>query len=896
MSDIIGSKDFSTIKPFAFWTQHVLPLVYGDEISYMETLDKVVKLLNELIKNNNKLPDYIQKIVEEYITGGPLEEVLSGILANFILNVKYPPTGITPAKGDGTANDYEAIQGCIDYAANMGGGVVYFPFGKYLTSKLTLKPGVSLIGFSKYCTNIVLTGGETGSLISGTVNDCGIYNLTLDGNMSIQVNNVDVVTLTGYNIQLMNVILTDGYTLFNIEKTGDNIEVNNVEFRYAVESMLRIGGNVGSVNADSVTFGSLSTIRGVAAIISDSDNDVITGIVSNKALPLFAELDGNNNVLEGKVASTNLIAGDGHGNVYDFYCRTKNETYSGDVGETVHGNKSVHIGGTYTKAVDSNSTESVDGTKSELVTGVSSASYMGDRTISGKNIIETVSGKKAINGMDIVLNPTNPLTYKKPTNYDNMFNSIPMKDPDGNAYNVAVLNKPNIAYSTLTVEEMKTINFTEGCIFCCGMESIGDFPPLSYNILPDGVADGGSVIALNNGYYAHALFPEYVYPEWFDIKNSDPSTVKNTKWDNLINYCENNSKYIKLLPHTYELNETLYTRVPIIGCNSTSTHFNPYITKTKPIRTNNENVSCIKAVSPFTYKSPNDVTAKALIILDIRKNDKSFNGTNYPQNAVISNFAVDANGITESGLCVPYYNNAEFKELEIGGSTKYDIQFGLLWMCNINNVVVYSDKSIRGLFWDSSFIPSSLIGTTNVFNNMHFISVSTNYIPIEMNIFYTTIFNCLAFDVFNDIDCFIKTRKGTLTLNQPHFEPRDNVTVGCLIDCLGDLNLTIDLLSLQFTATSKLNYLFKLLNGNISIVNSDITNGVNGMITPLYLYTGVANLVVEMNMLGLITVPATYQTAQSGNMLIIFKSRGGYYYLSRLKNSETTNMTKLYGA
>lgn len=438
MSDVIDNKGFTVIKPFAFWTQHVLPTVYGDEISYAETLDKVVKLLNELIENNNKLPDYIQQIVEEYITGGPLEEVLSGILANFILNVKYPPTGITPAKGDGTANDYEAIQGCIDYAANMGGGVVYFPFGKYLTSKLTLKPGVSLMGFGKYCTSIVLTGGETDSLISGTVNDCGIYNLTLDGNMSIQVNNVDVVTLTGYNIQLMNDILTDGYTLFNIEKTGDNIEVNNVEFRYAVESMMRIGGTVGSINANSIVFGSLSTIKGVAAIISDSDNDVITGIVSNKVLPLFAELDGNNNVLKGKVTSTNLISGDGQNNVYDFYCRAKNETYSGDVGETVHGNKSVHISGMSTFAVDNNSTESVDGTKSEIVTGVSSAQYNNDRSVNGTNLTENFTGKKVISAQDIVLNSNNPLTYKKPTKFNEQFSYVPAKSSDENEYKILV--------------------------------------------------------------------------------------------------------------------------------------------------------------------------------------------------------------------------------------------------------------------------------------------------------------------------------------------------------------------------------------------------------------------------------------------------------------------------
>lgn len=438
VNDGIGNGNFTTLKPFAFWTQHVLPLVYGDEISYMETLDKVVKLLNELIKNNNKLPEYIQQIVEEYITGGPLEEVLRGILADFILNVKYPPTGITPAKGDGTANDYEAIQGCIDYAASKGGGVVYFPFGKYLTSKLTLKPNVSLMGFGKYCTSIVLTGGETDALLSGTVIDCGIYNITLDANMSIQVNDVDVLTLTGSNIQLMNVILTDGYSLFNIEKTGDNIELNNVEFRYAVESMLRIGGNVGSVNADSVTFGSLSTIKGVAAIISDSDNDVITGIVSNKVLPLFAELNGSNNVLKGRVVSDNLVKGDGQNNVYDFYGKTKVDNYSGDVGETVHGNKSVHISGMSTFTVDNNSTESVDGTKSEIVTGVSSAQYKADRSVNGTNLTETLNGKKVINATDIVLNPTNPLTYKEPEKINEQFSYVPAKSSDGKNYKILV--------------------------------------------------------------------------------------------------------------------------------------------------------------------------------------------------------------------------------------------------------------------------------------------------------------------------------------------------------------------------------------------------------------------------------------------------------------------------
>ena len=142
VNDGIGNGNFTTLKPFAFWTQHVLPLVYGDEISYMETLGKMRDILNELIKNNNNLPEYIQRMIEEYISSGAIEEVIDKILSNFILNVKYPPTGIPKAKGDGTTNDHDSIQACIDYASTNGGGIVYLPAGKYLTSPLVLKSGV----------------------------------------------------------------------------------------------------------------------------------------------------------------------------------------------------------------------------------------------------------------------------------------------------------------------------------------------------------------------------------------------------------------------------------------------------------------------------------------------------------------------------------------------------------------------------------------------------------------------------------------------------------------------------------------------------------------------------------------------------------------------------------
>mgnify|MGYP000573842912 FL=1 len=82
----------------------------------MELLGRVTKKLNELIVNNNKLPDFIAELIKDYISSGAIEKVLAEVLADYMLNVKFPPAGLTPATGDGSADDTKAIQGCIDYA------------------------------------------------------------------------------------------------------------------------------------------------------------------------------------------------------------------------------------------------------------------------------------------------------------------------------------------------------------------------------------------------------------------------------------------------------------------------------------------------------------------------------------------------------------------------------------------------------------------------------------------------------------------------------------------------------------------------------------------------------------------------------------------------------------
>lgn len=396
VNDGIGNGNFTTLKPFAFWTQHVLPLVYGDEISYMETLGKMRDILNELIKNNNNLPTYIQQMIQEYISSGAIEEVIDKILSNLILNVKYPPTGIPKAKGDGTANDHDSIQGCIDYATGLGGGVVYLPAGKYLTSSLVLKPGVTLLGFGRYATSLILAGGATTHLITGTVNDAGVVNLTLNAKMSSQVNRVDAVELVGHHIDIRNVVAKDCYTSINIQKNGTAITISNVLCETASDACMRVGGTDGGLLVDGLEMTGLSSNLGMGYIITNSNGDVYKNINIHGEGNVGIDVAGSNNYFEGKISG---VISD-----YD------------DLGE----NNSFNI--------------------------------------IGKSSDTTYSGTVKVKANDIIVDPVNPITYKVPINYNDRYSYVPAKDRNNIPYNILVAGEnfnPN-QDSSLTLDGTPT--------------------------------------------------------------------------------------------------------------------------------------------------------------------------------------------------------------------------------------------------------------------------------------------------------------------------------------------------------------------------------------------------------------------------------------------------------
>ena len=53
------------LKPFKFWCQKVLPLVYADSLSYYEILCKVVDYINNMIENQKEFSDELAELKSE---------------------------------------------------------------------------------------------------------------------------------------------------------------------------------------------------------------------------------------------------------------------------------------------------------------------------------------------------------------------------------------------------------------------------------------------------------------------------------------------------------------------------------------------------------------------------------------------------------------------------------------------------------------------------------------------------------------------------------------------------------------------------------------------------------------------------------------------------------------
>lgn len=397
------NNKWNNVKPVGCKPWLVLPAVYSDALSYGDQIAHFCAALNKLIQNNNTLPEYIQQMIQNYINGDVIGKVVQNIVSQFILNVKYPPENLKPAMGDGSADDTEAIQGCINYAKNHNGMAVYIPSGAYSVQSLTLPGDVSLFGFDRYTTKLVLRGGATTPMISSVGTGFSIVGLTLDGNAGVQVENINVLSLNSQDVLLRDLIVQNGYQLLVYNGTGGNLQMDNIVFGKTVHRCVNISGN-SIVQAKNLRFTQLSAVSGKDIINVSSDNGMYD-LVSTASCENCIVVSGNDNYFSGLVSgATNSFADSGLRNTIDLKDNKKKEYYSDSADTTIDGD--------YTLSCNNTSINSQENTN--------------------------------IKGINVKIDSTKPMTYGNVIK-SQPFNYIEMQDINSKPYKLlATTNEFNI--------------------------------------------------------------------------------------------------------------------------------------------------------------------------------------------------------------------------------------------------------------------------------------------------------------------------------------------------------------------------------------------------------------------------------------------------------------------
>lgn len=201
-------KNFDAISFLRGYCYSVIPLVYTDSLSYMEILCQVRKKVNELIENNNKLPQLITEVVEKFLESEEFESLIKSIISGGVLNVKFPPEGLDPMKGDGVTNDTEAFQGIIKYASDHD-KCIFVPCGSYLLDNIVVPTGLGIYGECRGAVKFYQVGGQTGVFFTLT-GENGLRNITLD---CVKFNKTAVVhALSATYSSVIDCAVVDGYT------------------------------------------------------------------------------------------------------------------------------------------------------------------------------------------------------------------------------------------------------------------------------------------------------------------------------------------------------------------------------------------------------------------------------------------------------------------------------------------------------------------------------------------------------------------------------------------------------------------------------------------------------------------------------------------------------------
>lgn len=268
------------------------------------------------------------------------------------------------------------------------------------------------------------------------------------------------------------------------------------------------------------------------------------------------------------------------------------------------------------------------------------------------------------------------------------------------------------------IEELKNSNLENGSCILLGYYQKGDNIPITYNIVDTGVDNSGSVIALNNGKFAHAILNDEVTPETFGISENDTKEESIEKWSKYMQFVNSNKNLsFKLLGKTY----TIYTPI-IVGANFKGMGRNRTIIKA------GDTIPSITA-----DVKGNQVTRSCLLY---------YSNTNIiAQQTKTELFTLDCDNKCECGIFLSngaYWNT---ENIEIKNSTYAGIYTVTAWQCNWKQIAIDHTQNMGVVCGGIS----DLGLTTQTFEN---ISCNGNNTAVRafygVRLYYSRFINCSA--------------------------------------------------------------------------------------------------------------------------------------------------------
>ena len=277
-------NNYVDLKPFEFWCQKVLPLVYDDSLSYYELLCKVIDYLNKTITDVSylhdefvKLKDFvdnyfknldvqqeINKKLDEMATDGTLTAILwgkIGIIIPFYFG----------AKGDGISDDTEAIQKCFDYCVNNPNHIIELGGLKY---RITKSINVDRIW------NTTIQNGNL--LADNEAMECILQFPKSDFDTPLPNTDITVVN----NIKINNVVFDcnskcGGINLYGFLKfyTNNCYFLNHKNYGLSTNR-----ADAHELTIDKCFFDDIAPLNSIAILINNSDNYILNSIIKGGSI------------------------------------------------------------------------------------------------------------------------------------------------------------------------------------------------------------------------------------------------------------------------------------------------------------------------------------------------------------------------------------------------------------------------------------------------------------------------------------------------------------------------------------------------------------------------------------------------------------------------------------